>query len=456
MLPAILLAASFLTAAPSRAATASAVSPSIEERLDALLSDMLGPGRARAFVRLVPRPLTFEELPPEPEAKPAALWDRMNARLADAPPVLPGFPTPRNLREEVMRELVAQATPERVPEREQTLSVTLLVDQTLGDAELAAATDAVARALALNAAHGDALHAARTRLAPRWKRTLQEPAVLGGAAAGGTAGAALLTGLALVALALRGRRGQDRPVFITPPAAPAAPRPEYFPVQPAIHPPVLPVTDPILPPLGPEAAAICAELLRDGPGAVTTWLLSRAASQEAAQVYARLPGPIRQESARRLADAFEPYPEPPSDPADLAARLGRRVAGLERLEDIVLRLGEPFRSEATMTLRLCAPNAAARLSALPFFPDLADADPEDLRLCLSPYSSALLAAALSPEPPEVRCAFLDSLPGVAAGLIRGHLSAEPRGGRREQGDILSRWIRLQHAGRVRRLSSVAR
>lgn len=323
----------------------------------------------------------------------------------------------------------------------------LIVDQAVGDPELAAASEAVTRALDLAPRRGDTLQTARAPMA----KTRRDPAVSAGAAAGGTVGLALLTGLVLVAMALRGRRtalvvsdSRSAPAFDVHRPIPPAP-PQL---------PFLPTADPDLAPLTPEAAALAAELLRDGPAAVAAWLLGKATPAEAAQVYARLPGPIRQGAARLLVDAGEPYPEPVRFPADLKDKLERRVTGILRLEEIVLRLGEPFRTEATATLRFCSPKAAARLGALPFFLDLAAADPADLRLCLSAFSTDALAAALSPEAPELRRAFLDAVPAVAADLVRERLPAEPAGGKEGQGAVLARWNRLQRAGRVRALPSV--
>ncbi|TBR20498.1 hypothetical protein EPO15_13090, partial [bacterium] len=342
-----------------------------------------------------------------------------------------------------------------VPDPGSALAVTLVVDEALSDAELKAATDAVARALGLASERGDTLRASRAPLAPTWAKALAEPGVRSGAAAGGTAGALALAGLLLVALAVKTRpltlpspasgRGEEAPpkAFDPGPSAPAAPSPA-------------PAAVPVLPPLGAGGAAAAAELLRDGPAAAAEWLLRRATPEEAAAVYARLPRQVRLDAARLLADAG-PAGDPPADSADLVMRAARRVSGLERLEDVVLRLGAEVRDEACAHLRLASPAAAGRLNALPLFPDLAAADVDDLRLCLSAFSTARLAAALAGETPGVRIAFLDALPGVAADLVRERLERGTSGGASACGEILARWRGLERAGRVRPLAeAVAR
>ncbi|MBI5596653.1 MAG: hypothetical protein HY928_11235, partial [Elusimicrobia bacterium] len=195
-----------------------------------------------------------------------------------------------------------------------------------------------------------------------------------------------------------------------------------------------------------------------GPGPLAAWLLASAAPAEAAAVYARLNARSRQEVAVELADAAEPFAEPPASRAELADRLRRRVAGLELLEDMVQRCGPALRAEAAGALRLRSAGAAARLSALPHFPDLGLADAEDLRLALSPFSTARLAAALSGEPAEVRAAFLDALPQVPADLLRERLAegAESPDAPAAQGEVLARWTRLERQGRVRPVSSGVR
>lgn len=443
----------FIAALLAVSAAGAELSAGTEARLDGMLSDLLGHGRGRAFVRLVPIP---PDVAPEPGSveEPAALWDRINDRLRKAPPVLPGFPAPRSLREEAVRELVGRSPAEA--SAASALSVTLVVDDALTEAELKDATDAVARALGLDSARGDTLRASRAPLGATLSKSLKDPAVRSGAAAGGTAGAFILVGLVVVALALRSRAvtltlpspapGRGEVETITPPAPV-----QTFTVVPGPAPSAAVPAAATLPPLGHDGAAACAELLRDGPAAAADWLLRRATAQEAAAVYARLPQPVRLDAARLLADAGDPEPTP-SDSAAFAERVARRTAGLERLEDIVLRLGPDLRAEAAAHLRLSSPAAAGRLNALPLFPELSAADPEDLRLCLSPFSTARLAAALAGEPPTVRVPFLDALPGVAADLVRERLDARPSGGLAAQGEVLARWRTLERGGRVRRLS----
>lgn len=437
---------------------APAISPGAEERLDALLSDLLGHGRAHAFVRLVPLPpdVTEPEAQPKARTNSSTLWDRIGERGRRTPPVLPGFPAPRSLREEALAELSGRPPPEpAAADPGSALAVTLLLDDSVTDDELKTASDAVARALGLAAERGDTLRASRAPLAPTLAKALAEPAVRSAAAAGGTAGAFALAGLVLVALALR--RGSSALRALASPAPPISPPLVFRPDPPAAPapPPGAPPPAPaaVLPPLGAGGAVACAEFLRDGPAAAAEWLLRRASAEEAAAVYARLPRPVRLEAARLLADAA---PEaPPASPSELVVRAHRRVSGLERLEDILLRLGPSMREEACTHLRPACPGASGRLKALPLFPELALGDVEDLRLCLSAFSTARLAAALGPEEPAVRVAFLDALPGVAADLVRERLAREPSGGAAAQGEILARWRGLERAGRVRPLADAA-
>lgn len=439
------------------------ISAGAEERLDALLADLLGHGRGHAFVRLVPLPpdVTEPEAAPKARNNPSTLWERIGERSRRTPPVLPGFPAPRSLREEALAELSARPPPEpsAAADAGSALAVTLLLDESVTDPELKAASDAVARALGLAAERGDTLRASRAPLAPTLAKALAEPAVRSAAAAGGTAGAFALAGLVLVALALRrGSSALRALAFPAPPFSPPLvfrPDPVAAPPPGAPPPPGTPPPTPagVLPPLSANGAAACAEFLRDGPAAAAEWLLRRASAAEAAAVYARLPRPVRLDAARLMADAA---PEaPPSSPSELVARARRRVSGLERLEDILLRLGPRMREEACEHLRLACPGASGRLNALPLFPELALGDVEDLRLCLSAFSTARLAAALGPEEPAVRVAFLDALPGVAADLVRDRLAREPSGGAAAQGEILARWRGLERAGRVRPLADAA-
>lgn len=461
MLTALLLAASLCVPARAQAP------PPAEARLDALLADILGPGRARAFVRLVPLPADVVE----PEAKadaPAVLWDAIRKELDSAPPVLPGFRAPRTLREEALRQLMRQAAP---PKRREpaspgsALSVTLIADTGVSEAELSAAVDAVSRALELSYERGDTLRTSRAPLAPTLEKSLREPMTRAAAAAGGMAGLGTLLGLLVVALAVRARGGDAPPqVHIAQPPAPhihiAQPSQRAAEAAPA-PPPTLSHEDPpdlTLPPLGTGAAGTAADLLRDGPGPLAAWLLGAASPGEAAAVYARLNAQARQAVAVELAGAAEPFPERPETRAELAGRLRERVAGIERLEEIVQRCGPRLRAEAAGALRLASPSAASRLSALPLFPELCVADREDLRLALSPFSTPRLAAALSGEPEEVRAAFLDALPQVAADLLRERLeegSVSPDSPA-AQGEILARWTRLERQGRVRPVSASVR
>lgn len=437
------------------------VSPGTEARLDALLADILGHGRGHAFVRLIPLPPDVTEPPPappsaQPRPEPSTLWERIGERGKRTPPVLPGFAAPRSLREEALQELFGRPMPAAPPAAAPppdpgfALAVTLLLDDSVSDGELKAASDAVARALGLAAERGDTLRASRAPLTPTLTKVFSEPGVRSAAAAGGTAGSLALVGLALVALALRGRNSALRSLLIAPQPAVSAP-PVFHVAPPAAAAPDAPAPPAVLPPLGAGGAAACAEFLRDGPAAAAEWLLRRATPSEAAAVYERLPRPVRLGAARLLADAAQPA-APPTNPAELAERAVRRVSGLERLEDILLRLGPKSREEACEHLRLSCPGAAGRLNALPLFPELALADVEDLRLCLSAFSTARLAAALGAETPAVRVAFLEALPGVAADLVRERLAREPSGGAAAQGEILARWRGLERAGRVRALA----
>ncbi|MBI2362483.1 MAG: hypothetical protein HYV15_03765, partial [Elusimicrobia bacterium] len=198
MLTALLLAASFCAPAHAQAP------PPAEARLDALLADILGPGRGRAFVRLVPLPPDVEEPEPARPPSPAVLWDGIRKELEAAPPVLPGFRTPRSLREEALRQLMRQAAPAKTKAAASpgaALSVTLIMDAGVSEAEAAAASDAVARALELSLERGDTLRTSKAPLAPTLEKSLREPLLRAAAAAGGMAGAGALLGLVLVALA---------------------------------------------------------------------------------------------------------------------------------------------------------------------------------------------------------------------------------------------------------------
>ncbi|PCI36569.1 MAG: hypothetical protein COB53_09025, partial [Elusimicrobia bacterium] len=148
----------------------------LEKRIDTLLNAMLGPGLAHAFVRAAVETIPgsgFVEMKEKSEQA-AVLWDDIQDRIDETPPVLPGYPLPHTLKAEVLARVAAAAAPIRNPDRSRTiLTVSLLVDESVDEAALTPVTAAVADAIGLDPARGDVLLVTRADIRPTWRRLIR-------------------------------------------------------------------------------------------------------------------------------------------------------------------------------------------------------------------------------------------------------------------------------------------
>ncbi|MFH1726286.1 MAG: FliG C-terminal domain-containing protein [Elusimicrobiota bacterium] len=410
---------------------------SLEARLDVLLADILGVGKARAFVRARSR---APEIAAEPATRPAALWDEIAERIENAPPVLPGYPAPRSLQEEAVRSLMAAAAPSLVFPAGEVLTVTLLVDPSVGREELEPASSAVAEALGLDPARGDLLQVARAPVGSTWRKALRKPdireAVL--TASVYAAAAALLLVLALAILPLTRRRATRRaPDPQVPHRSLARARPESLGF------------------IAPRHAESIVEFLSEQTVGTAVAVLRSVDHETAAAVFRRLPDAAGLAIAKAL--LLSPPETPAGQPPPPAARrmLSRHLAAVAQgeglLAEILLRCPERTRGQVLHYLAASAPGQVRSLEKeLPTMADLSGADPAVLRRCLSPFSCDEIALSLYDVPDDARNPILSALPAVLRNMVREKAeylvpdSLEQAD--RARARILVRWKRIDPMG----------
>jgi len=130
------------------------------------------------------------------------------------------------------------------------------------------------------------------------------------------------------------------------------------------------------------------------------------------------------------------------------------------LEELLLRAPQPLRDGLLGDLHRVDPDAARRIRrAVPSFRDLARADENSLRLCLSVLSTADLVRALYDFDPAPREKMLESLPILLREEIREQLRSfvpdSMESVETARSRITARWRRLERDGRVSSLLSAS-
>ncbi|MFA6029452.1 MAG: hypothetical protein WC969_06345 [Elusimicrobiota bacterium] len=426
-----------------------------EERAELLLSDALGPGRARVFLRARAQASAPAEGPD------AALFDRVQRSLDEAPPVLPGFALPRTLKDEILRAYAAPAPGPTV------LEATLVLDRGVPQEGVQRAMDLTERVLNLDAERGDSLRLVRENIAPQ--------ATASGRAWGGLSERALAglqsllaTAVLLVAAlaALRmivplpgGSRSRSaRRTALRRRLAGSAALARLLPDPDGAD----------LPRLKPGEAGAAAEFLSGEPSAAAAAALRVFGARTAALVLRRMSAPARRAAAAELARAREqpasappapagrrwPWTKSPPPPEPVGRRLARRLGEEEReafLDELFLRLDRGEQDELAAAVETVSPARARSLRGLPDLDDLAAAEPAALRVLLCRFSSAELAGALHGAQEATRERLLASLPDAVAATVGEEEVAVDPGGERTlslRGELLARWRRLSLEGRV--------
>lgn len=411
---------------PLSAAVDQARLRALEPRLDALLADMLGPGRARVFLRHEIRRSRTAIKP-----RGAALWDEVERRMQGAPPVLPGFKVPRRLKEEARRSLKASLGSGWRTRR--VLRVRVVVDSRTGPAELSAIRSALSSALGLDPAAGDSIE---VHLAPMRWRPPGWPLYGFGAA------------VLILLLLLASRFDLRLPNFSRPRRTPSR----------------------IFLPQGGGLPPVLSALSRKHVPTIVAFLKGES-SETAAEIFRSLARETTPEVFRRLSTRqrlalaevlllTEPARARRRGPEDrLMAQVAGFEAGLGLLEHILLHCSERLREKTLRHLDQVSPARTRELrEELLTLEDLAAADLESLKRCLSAFSIDDLALGLYEAPRDARERIIAALPKIIGELVRKRAryfvpeSYESVASMR--GEIYARWKRLELYGRVRPLRLV--
>ncbi len=425
----------------------------LEAKIDAALDAMLGPDAARSFVRA-----SVEEIPESggrslsnDSSDEAALWDEIRGKLDDLPPVLPGYRIPRSLKAEVLSRVAQAAAPRRVESRKRTvLTVSLLVDESVEAKSLTPATAALAHAVGLDPDRGDILQITRTRLRPTWVSLIRGERFRGFAlAAFSVALGASLPLLAAWLLWKPGKRTEPEKKVCS---------------QPLEAPPLDADFNPI--PFWNDAryARAVADFLAHEPPEAAAAVLSLLTYDAAGDVFRLLPEAARRGVAALLAAESGVGAKDLFHTGQLRRRLREHLASYARgpglLEELLLRAPQPLRDGLLGDLQRVDPDAARRIRrAVPSFRDLARADENSLRLCLSVLSTADLVRALYDFDPAPREKMLESLPILLREEIREQLRSfvpdSMESVETARSRITARWRRLERDGRVSSLLSAS-
>jgi hypothetical protein len=412
-----------------------------QEPLQGLLDQAFGPGQAYVFVRTVEAPGAGEQEPPPPE-EPGVLWDEIRRRMDAAPSVLPGYNAPSDLKREVLRSLQQRAGPGPSKARGERLHVTLVLDSSLDARTAEKARSLVFDAAGLDPGRGDTLRAVRAMLqaetaadaVPR-QRVPPSPlptrraltAILALAA-----GAMLLLAAAALLRVLRVHR----------------PRPEQKP-----SPPPAPVR------IGPGRARAVAEFLAGEGAGTAAEVLLLAEPRVAADIFRHLPSSLKRGIAECLLAGKEGEAAQCGDASasPVRERLRSRLDSYDRGEgfliEMLLRCSQSERDEVLAGL----PAAYRLKEELLSLCDLAASDDASLRTCLAAFSSEELALCLYELPEPTRERILGALPGMFRAMVSeklGYMVPDSLAAvAMAQGDVCSRWRRLELCGRVRPLKA---
>jgi len=465
---AALLAAILCASADARPAEGDRVEV-LESRLMETLDADLGPGKSKVFIRTVDAPLPDEavgaEAAQEPESRSSrgeVLWDRIERRRQEAPPVLPGYRVPSDLRAEALRSLKEElregdAAPRTAP-GQPALSVSLMLDSDVDPEAAERARSATVAALGLDPDRGDSLKvsrilrrspARRPPLSSRLRETSALALVYGGPP------------LLLLALAA-GLMAYFRPSRRARAAEPAAPPARARRAGGLILP-------------GPRHEAAAALTLQTETTEVVVEALRCMSCDSAAGVYRRLPEPCQLSAARALLahptePGVAPAPGGPYAPGTAGSGTAPAVGVYERLRAsleayengegllaaLLPRCPEARRESLLSRLQTDFPAEILRLRReIPTLGDLAEADPPSLRTCLSAFSCDELALCLYELPSDQRDRILAALPGIVRDMVqeksRRMVPETSELVEAARTDVVTRWRRLELCGRVRPL-----
>jgi tetratricopeptide (TPR) repeat protein len=407
-------------------------------QLESVLASAVGPGQARLFVRH-----ETKYIPRRSRKASAALWDRMQYRVNHSPPVLPGFPVPRSLKDEALVQLKKEAAAVRRTRRTSLRHVTLLIDPAVHDEAVDTARNLVLEGLGLNFKKGESLKVLRVPLTAAG--VSQQPPAMGYLQIALWAG--VLFAVLFWMLRLAPRRGDDQPR--RPLAVPGTWNPGR---HPELH------------RLSRRAARASAEFLVSESGANAANVLASLEIETAAAVFRLMPEHKRGETAAALAAAAEQdaQAEAKGGPAEvrLLEHLERERMRAGLLYQLLLRCPEPMRKSALASVDVQAKAVAnAVRRRLVTMSDLAQVDPASLRICLSAFSIRQLALSLYDLDELVREGILAALPELVREatvkelriLVPDTLESVDDA----RADVYARWDRMEYAGRAKPLKLAA-
>jgi len=418
-----------ITTIPAAAPAQAASAPDQARHVENLLADILGPGKARVFVRT--SEADSEPVWEDPFSQTGFLWDRWKEDGQDLPPVLPGYTIPRSMKDNLLGSL-----------RKKELSrvshhVTLVLDPTVPKGEAKQLRALVFQTLGLDAVRGDVLRVVRAPIHPRKaspkKLDKLRTKVLDTLLFAGTAAILLLLVFFLYPPRHRGK------IF----AAHDGPTP----------------TDalPCLAMLAPHHVRRAAQFLEGEPAQSSVFVLRTVPIDVAADLFQKL------SVSKRMTVADELLFSPPEDlktqdsiEGKILALAAEHEAGEGLLESLLLRSPDPVRREVLSRLYGRAPERVRQMKErLVSIRDLAAAAPTSLRTCLASFSTEDIAISLYEAPENSRKAFLKALPDTVAEMVREHLKSLVPASydqvHRIRAQLYARWKRLEVYGRVRPL-----
>ncbi len=411
----------------------SAASGTDARHVETLLEDVLGPGKARVFIRTkeVDVLSTWEDTSSET----GFLWDDWEERVRSLPPVLPGYSVPRSMQEDILRTLRQQEKSR--PARRVTLrSVTLVLDPKVSEAEVKQLRALVSKILHLDAVRGDVLRVVRAPIHSGKTSEKARTKVLDYLLFAGTAAILLL----LVFFLYSPRR---RAKLFAAQAHP--PEPEDRGARPGLT------------MLAPHHVRKAAQFLDGEPAQSSVFVLRTVPIEVAADLFRKLSTRKRNTVAAEL--LFQPPENPKTQDSvegKILALAAEHEAGEGLLESLLLRSPDPVRREVLSRLYSRAPVQVRQIKErLVSIGDLAAATPSSLRTCLASFSTEDIAISLYEAPEDSRKAFLNALPDTVAEMVREHLKhLVPESYdqvHRIRANIYARWKRLEIYGRVRPL-----
>ncbi|MFA6093205.1 MAG: FliG C-terminal domain-containing protein [Elusimicrobiota bacterium] len=469
---------------------------SMEERVETLLSDMLGPGRARVFIRASASPSAARHAAPaaaplsDPEeARPGELFERLRGLRERSPEILPGYGLPRSLREELLL-LYADARTAAPAQKEPApvaMTIKLVLDPKVPDAQVQPILNTLSDILDLSPESGDEVRVLRAPFKPRLPPASMPDLRWTLLAGLGLLPAALVL-LAALPLIMRLRPEfallrprmtagslRDLPLLrsererrLRTPLSPLRGHPESRRGFLRGNSALFDVLRAARLRLGLREAQKTAEFLSNEPPPEAAKALRRFEPAAAAAVFRRLPSMVREAVSLELARNLSmPPPEPtplprsrwrrpppPPPPPSLRERLTRYLRRTQRerfLEELAIRLSSEEREELASRLATSAPERADALRRLPSLESLASADAHSLRECLARFPASMLAEALFGLDENSRAGLLKALPLPLAQIVQEdcrkvHPAPDRLGELR--GEILSRWLNLADRGRI--------